>query len=89
MIGSRWCACVFSSRDTLDENSQFCVSRSECYKTVLILETPFWVAGAVESMKIDRIVIGASNKSGRHLCVDGHLSPQFHQIQVQPNPARR
>ena len=32
---------------------------------MLILETPFWVAGAAESMKIGRIVIGASNKSGR------------------------
>jgi hypothetical protein len=38
----------------------------EGYKTVLILETPFWVAGAAESMKISIIVIGASNKSGRH-----------------------
>ena len=26
--------------------------KCECYKTVLILETPFWVAGAAESMKI-------------------------------------
>ena len=32
---------------------------------MLILETPFWVAGAAESLKIGRIVIGASNKSGR------------------------
>jgi hypothetical protein len=38
----------------------------EGYKTVRILETPFWVAGAAESMKISIIVIGASNKSGRH-----------------------
>ena len=38
----------------------------EGYKTVLILETPFWVAGAAESMNISIIVIGASNKSGRH-----------------------
>jgi hypothetical protein len=38
----------------------------EGYKTVLILETPFWVAGASESMKKGIIVIGASNKSGRH-----------------------
>ena len=38
----------------------------EGYKTVLILETPFWVAGAAESMKISIIIIGASNKSGRH-----------------------
>ena len=38
----------------------------EGYNTVLILETPFWVAGAAESMKISIIVIGASNKSGRH-----------------------
>ena len=38
----------------------------EGYKTVVILETPFWVAGAAESMKISIIVIGASNKSGRH-----------------------
>ena len=43
----------------------FDVSRSECCKTVLILETPFWVSGAVESMNICVIVIGASNKSGR------------------------
>jgi len=43
----------------------FDVSRSECYKTVLILETPFWVAGAAESMEIGKFVIGASNKSGR------------------------
>ena len=35
------------------------------YKTVLILETPFWVAGAAESVKMSRIGIGASNKSGR------------------------
>ena len=35
------------------------------YKTVLILETPFWVACAAESVKIGRIGIGASNKSGR------------------------
>ena len=41
------------------------VSGFECYKTVLILETPFWVAGAAESMEIGKIVIGASNKSGR------------------------
>ena len=32
---------------------------------MLILETPFWVAGAAESVKIGRIGIGASNKSGR------------------------
>ena len=32
---------------------------------MLILETPFWVAGAAESMKMSIIVIGASNKSGR------------------------
>ena len=32
---------------------------------MLILETPFWVAGAAESMEIGKIVIGASNKSGR------------------------
>jgi len=38
----------------------------EGYKTVLILETPLWVAGAAESMKINIIVLGASNKSGRH-----------------------
>ena len=38
----------------------------EGYKTVLILETPFWVAGAAELMKISITVIGASNKSGRH-----------------------
>ena len=38
----------------------------EGYKTVLILETPFWVAGAADSMKIRIIVIGSSNKSGRH-----------------------
>ena len=30
----------------------------EGYKTVLILETPIWVAGAAESMKIGIIVIG-------------------------------
>ena len=30
----------------------------EGYKTVLILETPFWGAGAVESMQIDIIVLG-------------------------------
>ena len=41
------------------------VSRSESYKTVLVLETPFWVAGAAESVKINIIVIGASHKSGR------------------------
>ena len=34
------------------------VSRSEYYKTVLISETPFWVAGAAESMKISIIVGG-------------------------------
>ena len=39
------------------------LSRSGCYKTVLFLETPFWVAGAAESVKIGRIGIGASNKS--------------------------
>ena len=38
----------------------------EDYKTVLILETPFCVAGAAELMKLDIIVLGASNKSGRH-----------------------
>ena len=32
---------------------------------MLILETPFWVAGVVESMKICKIVIGASNQSGQ------------------------
>ena len=32
---------------------------------MLILETPFWEAGAAESVKIGIIVIGASNKSGR------------------------
>ena len=32
---------------------------------LLILETPFWVAGAAESMEIGKLVIGASNKSGR------------------------
>ena len=41
------------------------LSRSAGYKTVLFLETPFWVAGAVQSMKIGRIGGGASNKSGR------------------------
>ena len=30
------------------------------------METPFWVAGAAESMKIGIIVIGPSNKSGPH-----------------------
>ena len=35
------------------------------YKTALILETPFWEAGAAESVRISIIVIGASNKSGR------------------------
>ena len=30
------------------------------------METPFWVAGAVESMNIGIIVIGPSNKSGPH-----------------------
>ena len=44
---------------------QFDVSTSKWYKTVLILETPFWVACAAESMEIGIIVIGASNKSGR------------------------
>ena len=29
------------------------------------METPFWVAGAAESVKMSRIGIGASNKSGR------------------------
>jgi hypothetical protein len=38
----------------------------EGYKTVLILETPFWVAGAAESIKTGIIVIGPSNKSGPH-----------------------
>ena len=32
---------------------------------MLILVTPFWVAGAAESMEIDKCVIEASNKSGR------------------------
>ena len=55
------------------------LSRSECYKTVIILETPFWVAGVAESMKICQIVNGASNKSGRgcmlfeHARVDQNL----------------
>ena len=31
-----------------------------------VLGTPFWVAGAAESMKIGIIVIGPSNKSGPH-----------------------
>ena len=44
----------------------FDLSSFECYKTVLILETLFWVAGAAESKEIGVIVIGASNKSGRH-----------------------
>ena len=42
-----------------------CWHVQEWYKTVLILVTPFWVAGAAESMEIGKIVIGASNKSGR------------------------
>ena len=32
---------------------------------MLILVTPFWVAGAAESMEIGKFVIEASNKSGR------------------------
>ena len=32
---------------------------------MIILETPFWVGGAAESMEIGQIVIGASKKSGR------------------------
>ena len=38
----------------------------EGYKTAFILETPLWPAGASELMKLDIIVLGASNKSGRH-----------------------
>ena len=37
---------------------------------MLILETPFWVAGAAQSMEIGKIVIGASNKSGRYIVVE-------------------
>ena len=55
----------------------FDVSRSECYKTVLILETPFWVAGAVESVKIGITVIGASNKSGRRCKLSNEIHPIY------------
>ena len=48
-----------------NQSNLFDASRSGCYKTVIILATPFWVAGAVQSVKIGIIVIGASNKSGR------------------------
>ena len=50
-----------------DEMNLICLMYLDltCYKTVLILETPFWVACAAESMEIGIIVIGASNKSGR------------------------
>ena len=36
----------------------------EGYQTVLILETPFWVAGAAESMKIDIIVLERPTNQG-------------------------
>ena len=55
----------------------FDVSRSEWYKTALILETPFWVAGAAESMEICKIVIGASNKSGRRCMPSDEISLIF------------
>ena len=48
-----------------NQSNLFDVFRSECYKTVVILETPFWVGGAAESMEMRQIVVGASNKSGR------------------------
>ena len=43
------------------------ISASECYKTVLILETRFCEAGAAESLEIGKIEVGSSNRSGR-LC---------------------
>ena len=54
----------------------FEVSSLECYEMVLILETPFWVAGAAEPMRICTIVIGASKKSGRRC----KLSDEIHLI---------
>ena len=36
--------------------------------------TPFWVGGAAESMKIGKIVIGASNKSGRRCMPSDEIS---------------
>ena len=41
------------------------VSNLEGYTTVLILETPFWVDGAAEWMKIRKMAVGSSNRSGR------------------------
>ena len=38
------------------------------------METPIWVAGAAESMKIGIIVIGPSNKSGPHYFL-GRVNP--------------
>ena len=56
-----------SCKYVLDKSHCWFMKRGplQCYKTVLILETPVWVAGAAESMKLGKIVIGASNKSGR------------------------
>ena len=45
----------------------FDVSRSECYKTVLILETRFQEANDAESLEIGKIEVGSFNRSGR-LC---------------------
>ena len=56
---------------------QFDVSTSKWYKTVLILETPFWVACAAESMEIGIIVIGASNKSGRRFTPSDESNTSF------------
>ena len=49
----------------LDKCYRLFIKREQWSKTVIILATPFWVAGAVQSVKIGRIVIGASKKSGR------------------------
>ena len=40
------------------------ISASGCYKTVLILETRFYEAGAAESLELGKTEVGASNRSG-------------------------